>query len=367
PVTSRIDSIIGKALDRVRDRIVDAIGDEDETIKNVVKATVNTVKTELCNEIRISINTAVETNVTSKITGFIQVGITGKVTGFVNSEIKTIANNIIQTGVGNSVNLNNIIQNAETLFKDIGDTIADAVKSINLNTIKNTTENVADDIVEGIDFNRIGENILSSLASQGVSALITNVIKDQLGDVGGGIAAAALSSVKFDFSNMGDKLKNGQIDQIVKFDFTNIYITTSAADIQGQLKFTKDDPIYGDSFQAMVMVKVKVPKKENPITGTLKFINGKTTQGEVFPYWFFSGKILGLGLKLGSIPFTIDGFEGTVYSKMKRVGQSDPTPFKDNKYGVGARMFLFDTPTAGKIIIFDVGLDVIINNGGFAI
>lgn len=367
PVTSRIDSIIGKALDRVRDRIVDAIGDEDETIKNIVKATVNTVKTELCNEIRISINTAVETNVTSKITGFIQVGITGKVTGFVNSEIKTIANNIIQTGVGNSVNLNNIIQNAETLFKDIGDTIADAVKSINLNTIKNTTENVADDIVEGIDFNRIGENILSSLASQGVSALITNVIKDQLGDVGGGIAAAALSSVKFDFSNMGDKLKNGQIDQIVKFDFTNIYITTSAADIQGQLKFTKDDPIYGDSFQAMVMVKVKVPKKENPITGTLKFINGKTTQGEVFPYWFFSGKILGLGLKLGSIPFTIDGFEGTVYSKMKRVGQSDPTPFKDNKYGVGARMFLFDTPTAGKIIIFDVGLDVIINNGGFAI
>ncbi len=367
PVTSRIDTIIGKALDRIRDKVADAVGDDDENLKNIVKATVNTVKTELCNEIRTSINTAVENNVTSKITGFIQVGITGKVTGFVNTEIKTIANNIIETGVGNSVNLNNIIQNAETLFKDIGDTIADAVKSINLNTIKNTTENVADDIVNGIDFNRIGENILSSLASQGVSALVTNVIKDQMGDVGGGIAAAALSTVKFDFSNMGDKLKNGQIDQIVKFDFTNIYITTSAADVQGQLKFTKDDPIYGDSFQAMVMVKVKVPKKENPITGTLKFINGKTTQGDIYPYWFFSGKIMGLGLKLGSIPFTIDGFEGTVYSKMRRVGQADPTPFKDNKYGVGARMFLYDTPTEGKIIIFDVGLDVVINNGGFAI
>lgn len=367
PVTSRIDTIIGKALDRIRDKVADAVGDDDENLKNIVKATVNTVKTELCNEIRTSINTAVENNVTSKITGFIQVGITGKVTGFVNTEIKTIANNIIENGVGNSVNLNNILQNAETLFKDVGDTIADAVKSINLNTIKNTTENVADDIVKGIDFNRIGENILSSLASQGVSALVTNVIKDQLGDVGGGIAAAALSTVKFDFSNMGDKLKNGQIDQIVKFDFTNIYITTSAADVQGQLKFTKDDPIYGDSFQAMVMVKVKVPKKENPITGTLKFINGKTTGADIYPYWFFSGKIMGLGLKLGSIPFTIDGFEGTVYSKMKRVGQADPTPFKDNKYGVGARMFLYDTPTEGKIIIFDVGLDVIINNGGFAV
>lgn len=367
PVTSRIDTVIGKALDRIRDKVADAVGDDDENLKNVVKATVNTVKTELCNEIRNSINNAVETNVTWKITGFIQVGITGKVTGFVNGEIKTIANNIIENGVASSVNLNNIIQNAETLFKDVGDTIADAVKSINFNTIKNTTENVADDIIKGIDFNRISERILNSLATQGVNALVTNVIKQQLGDVGGGIATAALSTVKFDFSNMGDKLKSGKIDQIVKFDFTNIYIVTSAADVQGQLKFTKDDPVYGDSFQAMVSVTVKLPKKENPITGTLKFINGKTTQGDIYPYWFFSGKIMGLGLKLGSIPFTIDGFEGTVYSKMKRIGQSDPTPFKNNKYGVGARMFLYDTPTEGKIIIFDVGLDVIINNGGFAV
>ena len=367
PVTSRIDTIIGKALDRIRDKVADAVGDDDPALKNIVKATVNTVKVQLCNEIRNSINNAVETNVTSKITGFIQVGITGKITGFVNKEIKTIANNIIETGIGNSVNLNNIVQDAGTLFKDVGDTIADAVQSLNFNTIKNTTENVADDIVKGIDFGRIGENILSSLASQGVSALVTNVIANQLGDVGGGIAKAALSTVKFDFSNVGDKLKNGQIDQIVKFDFTNIYITTSAADVQGQLKFTKDDPVYGDSFQAMVSVTVKVPKKENPITGSLKFINGKTTQGTIFPYWFFSGKILGLGLKLGSIPFTIDGFEGTVYSKMQRIGQADPTPNPNNKYGVGARMYLYDTPTEGKIIIFDVGLDVVINNGGFAI
>ncbi len=369
PVTSRIDSLLGKALDKIRDKLVDAVGDEHPDLVDVVKTSVNSVKTNLCNEIRTAINSSVENNVTSKITGFIEVGITGKVTGFVHKEIKTIATNIIETGVGNSVNLNNIVQNAGTMFKDIGDTIADAITTINLNTIKNTTENVADDIIKGISFENIGQNILNDLASKGVTSLVTNLLQESLGDnAAGGVAAAVLSSVKFDFSNVGDKLKNGQIDQIVKFDFTNIYITTSAADIQGSLKFTKDDPIYGDSFQASVSVTVKVPKKDKPITGSLKFINGKTTAyTENFAYWFFSGKILGLGLKLGSIPFTIDGFEGTVYSKMKRIGQSDPTPFKDNKYGVGARMFLFDTPMNGKIIAFDVGLDVIINNGGFAI
>lgn len=365
PVTNRIDSVIGKAMNRVRDQLVDAV--DDENVKGIIKTTVNTVKINLCNSVRNSINTAVETNVTSKITGFIEVGITGKITGYVRTEIKTVANNIITTGIGNSVNLNNIIQNAGTMFKDVGDTIADAVKSINLNTIRNTAENVADDVVKGIDFNQIGEQILSDLAAQGVSSVLTSALAGQLGGVGGGIAQAALSTVKFDFTNVGDKLKNGQIDQIVKFDFTNIYITTNAADVQGKLKFTKDDPIYGDSFQAMVMVKIKVPDKNNPISGTLKFINGKTTQGPVFPYWFFSGKVLGLGLKMGSIPFTIDGFEGSVYSKMQKIGQSDPTPFANNKYGVGARIFLFDTPMNGKIINFDVGLDVVINNGGFAV
>lgn len=368
PITSKIDTLIGKALDNIKEQLVEAI--DDDAIKVIVADVVNSVKTQLSTQIRNSINTSVETNITSKITGFIEVGVSGKITGFVRKEVKTIAENIINTGIGSSVNLNNIAQNAEVLFQDVGDTIAVAIQSINLNTIKSTAENVANDIVKGINFETIGENILNELATKGLTAAVTGLIQNQLGNLGGaggGIADAILSSVQFDFSNMGDKIKNGQIDQIVKFDFTNISITTKAADVKGQLKFTKDDPVYGDSFQAMVYVKVKVPDEKKPITGSLKFINGKTTQGDKFAYWFFGGQLMGLNLKLGSIPFTIDGFDGMVYHKMKKMGNPVPLPDASVNYGVRAGMFLFDTPSSGKVIKFDVALGVEFNGGNFAI
>jgi hypothetical protein len=370
PVTSRIDTLIGKAMDGIKDAINDRFDDDQQDVKDAVTAVCNSVKVNLSNEIRNAINGSIETNVTSKITGFIEIGITSKITGFVRNEVRTVATNIIETGLGNSVNLNNILQNAEVLFKDVGDTIADAIKSINFNTIKNTAENVGNDIVKNIKFERISQNILTQLANSAFSAAIKGLIQNQLGNLGGaggGIAEAILSTVKFDFTNIGDKLKNGQLDQIVKFDFTNIYIKTKAAEIKGQLKFTKDDPIYGDSFQAFVYAKVFVPKEDKPITGSLKFINGKTTQGSKFAYWFFGGELLGLNLKLGSSPFTIDGFNGMVYHKMKKMGNPTPLPDSTVNYGVRAGIVMFDSPTSGKIIKFDVGIGVEFGSGNFAI
>lgn len=365
PVTSKIDTLINNTLEDIKQQLISAVNNPE--LEPTITGAVNLVKTELSNQINNSINNSVETNITSKITGFIEVGVTGKITGFVRKEVKTIAENIIETGIGSSINLNNIAQHSEDLFKDVGDTISDAIQSINFNTIKNTTENVANDIVKGISFTKIGEDILNKLIAQGLTDSLKGLIQSQLGDIGGGAAGAILSTVHFDFSNMGDKIKNGHIDQIVKFDFTNISINTKAADVKGQLKFTKDDPIYGNSFQAMVFVKVKVPKEDKPITGSLKFINGKTTQGNKFAYWFFSGQLMGLDLKLGSIPFTIDGFDGMVYHKMKKMGNPVPMPDESVNYGVRAGMFLFDTPTKGKIIKFDLALGVEFNSGNFAI
>jgi TANFOR domain-containing protein len=374
PVTGKVDTLLTNFFKNINDNLLSAannMGDkEPEAIKQSITYIVNTVKNNLVNEIKNSINNSVEKNVTSKITGFIEVGVTGKITGFVRNEVKTIATDIIESGVNKSVDLNNIVQNAGILFKSVGDTIADAIQTINFNTIKNTTENIADDIVKNIDFKKIGEDILAECAAKGMDVAVKNILKNQLDNIGVDGAAVAnvlLSSVKFDFTNVGDKIKNGQLDKIVKFDFTNIYIQTKAADVRGKLAFVKDDPTYGDSFQAMVAVKIKVPKEDRPIAGTLKFINGKTSQADKFAYWFFSGKLMGLSLPLGSIPFTVDGFEGSVYHKMKNRGNAAPLPDLSVNYGIRAGMYLFDTPSKGKIIKFDVGLGVEFGAGNFAI
>lgn len=381
PINGTIDLQLTKLFESINDDLITAVnnrgGDDDkkekdqEALKKSITKIVTKVKNDLSNEIRKSVSNAVEKNVTSEITGFIEIGVTGKITGFVRNEVKTIATNIIESGVNKSVDLNNIVQNAGDLFKDVGDTIADAILSINFNTIKNTTENIASDIVKGIDVKKIGEDILAECAANAVDAAMKDLIKDQLGNMdgaGGAIAGAILSTVKFDFTNVGDKLKNGQLDKIVKFDYTNIYIKTKAAEVRGKLMFMKDDPTYGDSFQAMVAVKIAVPKEDRPIAGNLKFINGKTTQGDKFAYWFFSGKLLGLAMPLGSIPFTVDGFEGVVYHKMKNM-ENAPAPLPDMSvnYGILAGMYLFDTPSKGKSIKFNVALAVEYGGGNFAI
>lgn len=355
PVVSKIDTLLAKAIDKIKEEIVSAI--DNEKAKEAVVFVVNSAKTNLLNEINNAIRNSVEKNVTSKITGFIEGGVTSQVTGFVRKEVKTIATNIIEKGAANSINLNNIVNHAGELFQDVGDTIVDAIQKINFNTIKSTTENIANDIVEGIDFKRVGENILTDCANKGLSEAIKG-LAGKIGGPAGDVVGSVLGSVKFDCSNIGSKIKNGQIDQIVKFDAVVICIKTKAADVDGKLKFTKDDPIYGNSFQADVTVKIKVPKEDKPITGSMKFINGKTTQGDKFEYWFFGGKLLGVNMPLGSLPFTIDGFEGMVYHKMKNIGNPQPLPDMSVNYGVRAGIYLFDTPSKGKIIRFDVGLGV---------
>ena len=355
PVLSEMDTLIAKAFDKIREEIASAI--DNEKAKEAVVYVVNSAKINLINEINASIRNSIEKNVTSKITGLIDEGVTAKVTCFVRTEVKTVANNIIETGVAKSVNLSNIVNHAGDLFKDIGDTLVDAIQSVNMNTIVNTAQNIGNDIVNGVDFKRVGENILTDCVNKGLSEAIKG-LAGKIGGTAGDVVSSVLSSVKFDCSNLGSKIKNGQIDQIVKFDAVVICIRTKPADVDGKLKFTKDDPIYGNSFQADVRVRINLPKKDNPITGSMKFINGKITQGEQFEYWFFGGKLLGVNLPLGSIPFTIDGFEGMVYHKMKNIGNPQPLPDISINYGVRAGMYLFDTPTKGKIIRFDVGLGV---------
>ncbi|MEO6901819.1 MAG: hypothetical protein ABI315_01535 [Bacteroidia bacterium] len=378
PLNNKVDSLLTNFFKEVNNKLIAVIDNlegkeknEKEALKKSVANIISKTKNGLINESKKSVSNSVEKDVTSKITGFIEIGVTGKITGYVRDQVQTVATNIIESGVNQSVDLNNIVQNAGNLFKDVGETIVHTILSTNFNTIKDATKDIASDYVKGINFEKVAADILAQCIAETMDAALVALLKDQLGNMdgaGGAIAGAILSHVKFDLTNVGDKLKNGQIDKIVKFDYTNIYIKTKAAEVRGKLMFVKDDPTYGDSFQAMVAVKIAVPKEDRPIVGDLKFINGKTTQGDKFAYWFFSGKLIGLSMPLGSIPFTIDGFEGSVYHKMKNM-ENTPAPLPDMSvnYGILAGMYLYDTPSKGKSIKFNVALGVEYGEGNFAI
>jgi hypothetical protein len=366
PVNNKIDTLIAKIVDKIRDGVTGTISDDNTKI--VVAGVFNTAKADVTNGINQSIANSVEKNITSKITNLIQYGVTAKITGFIATEVRGVGSDLIHNGANAHINFDNILQNAGTLFVDVADTVVTAVKSITFSSVLNTAESLGSDAVTGINWDQITQKILQDLVVQGVEKEVTNLITQQLGAAAGGVASQVLSSVKFDFSNIGEKLKDGKIDQIVKLDAITITIKTSPADISGRLKFTKDDPIWGDSFQAMVDVTLRVPKRDQPIEVAAMFINGKTTQEVTnYAYWFFSLTVGGLNIPLTPMPLTLDAIEGHIFHHMQKPINQSPTPFVNTNYGVGVRFFFYDTPLAGKIVTFNVGLDVTINTGSFDI
>jgi hypothetical protein len=225
-----------------------------------------------------------------------------------------------------------------------------------------------DDAIAGINWNAVASQILNELIARGISSTLASQLSAKVSEGADPYVKAVLNTVKFDFSNLGEKLQNGQFDKIVKFDVTNVYLETPAVDIRGALKFTKDDPVYGDSWQADVLVRVKVPKKDNPVECTAFFLNGKTTQQpENFTYWFVKLGVMGLDIPLNPAPVIWDGAEGYAFSKMKKSGPTTVVPDKSNKFGVGCKFYFYDQQSKGKTYIFALGAEAEFNDGGFSI
>ena len=365
PINNKIDKTLTSVFDKLEAKIK---GQVDEQYQSIVVTVFASVRTNVIAGIKTSVANSFETNITSKITNFVQQGVTAKVTGFVRKEVTTAGMELINNGVHANINLNNILQNSGTMFESIADTIKDAIMSISGESLLHTGESLVEDAISNIDWGAISSQVLNDLVLQGISNSIASGISQLVGANAGPYVGAVLSTVKFDFSNLGEKLKNGQFDKIVKFDPTTIYLETPAVDVRGTLIFTKDDPVFGDSWQAEVMVRVKVPKKDNPIEIDAFFLNGKTTQQpQNFTYWYARLSVMGFNIPLNPMPIVWYGAEGFAYSKMKRTGTTTVVPDKQNKFGIGCKFYFYDQASSGKTFMFDLGAEAEFNEGGFFI
>lgn len=365
PVNNRIDNSLTSVFQKLQQRVLAQV---DEQYHTAVVTTFSVVRANVINGIRISVANSFETNITSKLDNFVQLGVTGKIKSFVRKEVSAAGTKLINEGASTNINLTNVLQNAGTLFQSISDTVKDVLMEANSANFINTAESLVDDVIHGIDWNAISNQILNELLKRGISSAISSQISSAVSANAGPYVNAVLNTVKFDFSNLGEKLQNGQFDKIVKFDPTTIYIESPAVDVRGTLIFTKNDPTYGDSWQANVMVRVKVPKKDNPIEINGFFLNGKTTQlTSNFTYWFVRLSASGFSVPLTPAPVIWDGIEGFAYSKMKKLSATSVMPDAANKFGVGCKFYFFDQQSSGKTYLFDLGAEAEFNEGGFAI
>ena len=365
PVNKKIEESLRFVFDALQVKILAQI---DTSYHTLVKASLKTVRKDLAAGINLSVNESFETNVFSKMTGLIQQGVTGEVKNYIRQEITSAATKLVKDGAGAPIHLGDFVDHAENVLADIADTLRDAILSVNGRNLLNTAESLVEDAVFEIDWTSIATKILKDLGMKGLSQALSNQVSQLFGQNAAPYITALLKNVKFDFTNLGDKLKKGEFDKIVKFDKTNIYLVTPAVDIRGALNFKKDDPEFGDSWQADVLVKVKVPKKDNPVECTAFFLNGKTKPSSGnFTYWFARLAVTGFSVPLSPAPIIWDGVEGFAFSKMKKTGAQSVVPDATNKFGIGAKFYFYDQQSAGRSYVFDLGADANFNEGGFAI
>jgi hypothetical protein len=343
-----------------------------ETINKVSTSVRKSLKTEL----RRSVEASVNKNIVVEATGIVD---TILYTGTIMYLTESLAENAA-----------NLITNPDFTFADLDIDFDGMVENnvhmleskITFDYFSDRISNTIDDIICGFDWDNVKDTILSDLIGGSVEAFIedkiTDAVTDAFGETAGGIVGGLAQNVSMDFSNLGQKLKDGDLSGIIKFDPSYIVIITPVADISGYVKFTNDDPIWGDSFQAKLNAKIKKPVKLN---GFVQFINGskpvvdvsgmtdeEKRNIETYKFWFIEAGLHGFFIPLTPVPVAMTGFEGKVYHHMVQQPNGDSyLPSDSVRFGIGARVFMADAASKGKIAAFDVGLELELVSGGFNI
>lgn len=343
---------------------------KESIIAEIIRTTSEATKLGISNEINRSVSLSIKTNITDKIVGIIDTAVVLKITSFVDSALLTTGNAIIEKGSKANIQFDKIGNDAKNLLPSIGEDLAKRVTAINFeNTIVQTITDSYKNIRWDSIGNYIAKQVLIQLVEKKLMAAVTNTVVDAttgvLGENAGNIAGAVLGNVKFDFNNIGEKLKKGQFDKIVKFDPSHIRAKTTVAEFEGWLRFTNDDPVWGDSWQAILNAKIKTGFN---ISVSAKYINGttdSTINGKGFKYWFLEVGADSLNIPLGTLPIAINGIKGKVFHHMKNTGNGIYLPVDTVKFGAGLQLFFFDTSSEGKIIAFDIGAEVTVLDAGF--
>ncbi len=336
----KFNARIEKGIDNLFDKVENLAGGSEE-VANVIEAARISTKKNVTEEFRSAVLTSVKTNVTDKVTGKIDDIITKNVTTFVATELRTMGDALLEKEFSGD-NVNQIVQNSGALLETIGTETFETFQTVSGDGIKETVAKTVTDAYENINWERIAEQIKQDVleAAEGeAKALLT----DAMGEVfnSGGMQALAtgvLNNVDLDFSNVGEKLKNGEIGEIVSFDPSYILVETKVAKFEGMMKFTKDDPVWGDSWQAAIEAEFYKPK---PFTAKAKYLNGKV---DGYNYWFLELAVpSGLATPLVPGVLVMDGIGGKVFKRMRYDrATKDYFPDEATKFGAGLDLYCLD-------------------------
>ena len=362
PVKMYTEKVLDACFSHIQRQLIAAT---DASLEPIVHNALTEIKTQLTTTIHAAVQDAFEKEAIAPLCDFISNAVAARAIDEIRSIVVNATTKLIANDWKGELDFGIFAKDAFVALRHVSDTVTNAIMRLNGNVFIATGEKVASDILKSLDWQTIAQDLLAQLISKGITSALANQLTTLLPQAAGPFVSSALSAIKFDFSHLDKKIKSGEVNKMVTFDPTNIYIESPAADIRGQLKLLRNDPVYGDCFKAEVMVRLKVPNKDNPKECTAKFTSGKMEKGtSSFSYWFAALSVSGLNVSVTPVPIIWDGVEGHCFKRMRQ-NNSTMVPDATNKYGMGCVFYFFDMPTSGKTWLMNAGLDVVINENGF--
>ena len=368
---------VGRIIDSLGTIAADAAGDISQEINfdAVVISVTNSFKKSVINEINASVSKSVKDNLTDPVSFFVDTSVNQRVTGFLYESISSVGYSLIDDQSLDNVNAEEILENATDMIPSIAADFQTVFIGKNGELILGRITDLVEESITNYDWEKVGRDMVEELIVEAGIALaeyyITEETSEWVNNAADELASSELVSnignnVDLDFDNVGEKLKNGEIGDIVKFDPSYIEVKTSVAEFKGYVNFTNDDPIWGDSWQAELVATITI---DPSFTVNAKYVNGTTSLNadEEYKYWFLELGVSGLGVPLGTLPLVFDGAAGKVYHHMSKTepGSTEYLPDVKTRFGVGLQVDLFDQASNGDVLMFNVGLEVAILEQGF--
>ncbi|MFW6145454.1 MAG: hypothetical protein ACOC4Y_01515, partial [bacterium] len=408
-ITEDVKSTINNETNKVKENVVDFINGKKDSINNVLISRVNkvvdslaqvavkqaknintgdinvdlssvinevkaSVKNSINDEIVNSIDKAVKDSLTDPIEAFVDTSVNKRINSFIDSTIISVAYSLIEDQNTQSVDTKQIVKDTKDLIPGVAKDFQETFLGKHGEKIAIRLYNTGSTAVKNYNWSKVTNQMVEDIPARYSETSAENALPDALANTAtyltgdstaGDVAGQLAQNVDMDFSNIGTKLKNGEFDKIISFDPSYIKVETSVADFEGYVNFTKDDSLWGDSWQAEMAANIKI---EPSFQVNAKYINGTTTQSENnFKYWFLELDVNGLGVPISAISMTLDGAAGKVYHHMAKLeaGSNTYHPDQTTSFGAGLELTLFDTPSEGKSIAFNLGMELALLENGF--
>ena len=372
-----IDETVNVFVDGAIELLVAALVEDPSGIMDDINEVSSSVRYALKTELKRSVTKSVKENIVVPAQGFVD---TILYTGTIVHLSKALSNNAANLITNRDFNLEDI----DFDFDGMVDNISNQISSkVNFDYFSARIAATIDGTINTFNWDSVANLFMRDLVGVTIEEHLADIIEEGvgslLGENVGKLAGGIASTVDMDFSNIGDKLKNGDIGDIIKFDPSHIVLVTPVVDLEGYVKMTEDDPVWGDSWQAMLMAHIKVPSPEDGFQAYAKYVNGNKPKGntaglseeelkdvETFKYWFVEIGARKLNVPLAPLPIVLTGADGKLYHHMEQ--QSDLVTFLPSekvRYGAGLRIYMVDEGSRGVVADFNVGLDLKLLQGGF--